>query len=204
MEELIVAACVVFIGIMGFKAFRAYPSYRGSLYQQLFGSYAEYFWRLAIKQDLSVSSYLNEKIGLHRLGYSTYFDSKGRRAADFITVFSTRGVVSICITSGTGIFRGSDSGSWSVERGGKAVACASPVVYLRRQKKLLDGMTKGVQVRYIGSFADDADLSGIDSAYQMMHASEVLSCLEERAASFNEAAVLEAFETFKGMARNGK
>ena len=35
MGELVAAICVVFIGIMGFKAYQAYPSYKGSLYQEL-------------------------------------------------------------------------------------------------------------------------------------------------------------------------
>lgn len=204
MGELVAAICVVFIGIMGFKAFQAYPSYKGSLYQELFGSYAEYFWRFTMKQNLSESSYLNEKIGPHRLGYNAYFDGKGKQVAAFVTVFSTRGVVSACMMGGAGSFHGGDTGSWTVERDGKTMACASPVVYLRRQKKLLDGITKDVRVSYIGSFADAADLSGVDSAYPMMRASEVVPYLEERAVLIDEATMLEAFETFKGMARNGR
>lgn len=104
MGELVAAICVVFIGIMGFKAYQAYPSYKGSLYQELFGSYAEYFWRFTMKQDLSESSYLNEKIGPHRLGYNAYFDAMGKQAAAFVTVFSTRGVTSVCMMGGAGRF----------------------------------------------------------------------------------------------------
>ncbi|WP_418726867.1 hypothetical protein [Collinsella tanakaei] len=204
MGELVTAICVVFIGIMGFKAYQAYPSYRGSLYQELFGSYAEYFWRFTMKRDLSESSYLNEKIGPHRLGYNAYFDGSGKQAATFVTVFSTRGVASICMVGGVGAYRGGDTGSWTVDRGGKVVACASPIVYLRRQKKLLDGIARGVRVGYAVSFEDAADLSGIDSSYPVMHASEVVSYLGERDVSVDEAAMLEAFESFKGMARNGQ
>lgn len=203
MGELVAAICVVFIGIMGFKAYQAYPSYKGSLYQELFGSYAEYFWRFTMKQDLSESSYLNEKIGPHRLGYNAYFDAMGKQAAAFVTVFSTRGVTSVCMMGGAGAFRGGDTGSWSVERDGKVVACASPVVYLRRQKKLLDGIVKGERVRYIAAFADVADITGVRSAYPMMRAAEVLSYLEGQDAVIDEALMLESFETFKGMARNG-
>lgn len=57
---------------------------------------------------------------------------------------------------------------------------------------------------YAVSFEDAADLSGIDSSYPVMHASEVVSYLGERDASVDEAAMLEAFESFKGMARNGQ
>lgn len=204
MGELVAAICVVFAGIMGFKAFQAYPAYKGSLYQELFGSYAEYFWRFTMKQDLSESSYLNEKIGPHRLGYNAYFDGEGKQAAACTTVFSTHGIVSICMVSGSGAFHGGDTGSWTVARDGKVVACASPVVYLRRQKKLLDRIAKGLNVRYACSFSNDADLADIDSSHPMMHTSEVLPYIEGLDAALGEAEMLKAFEEFKEMARNGK
>ena len=204
MGELVTAICVVFIGIMGFKAYQAYPSYRGSLYQELFGSYAEYFWRFTMKRDLSESSYLNEKIGPHRLGYNAYFDGSGKQAATFVTVFSTRGVASICMVGGVGAVprrrhRLLDRRSGR-QGGGMRFSHRLP----SPSEKLLDGIARGVRVGYAVSFEDAADLSGIDSSYPVMHASEVVSYLGEHDVSVDEAAMLEAFESFKGMARNGQ
>ena len=58
-------------------------------------------------------------------------------------------------------------------------------------------------MRYIAAFADVADITGVRSAYPMMRAAEVLSYLEGQDAVIDEASMLESFETFKGMARNG-
>lgn len=91
MDILIGAIVVVFVLIMGFRAFTGYSSYKGTLYQQLFSSYLEYFWRMSMQRDLSRSSYLQERIGPHRIVYNAYRDGQGRIAATFATVFSTRG-----------------------------------------------------------------------------------------------------------------
>lgn len=96
MDVLLVAVCVVFLVVMGAKAIRGYPAYKGSVYQQLFGSYLEYFWKGTVSQDLSQSGWLSGIVGTHRLGYITCFGPKGIPVAQFVSVFSAHGFVCLC------------------------------------------------------------------------------------------------------------
>lgn len=203
MEVLVVAIVVVFVLIMGFKAVAGYGSYKGSLYQRLFGSYLEYFWRMSMKEDLSESSLLKERIGAHRIVYNAYRDSQGRIAATFATIFSTRGHAAICMVATAGAIAGKDTGSWTVERDGKKLALASPVTYVRRQKKLLDSFMKGAPVEYIVAFNTGANLSAVDCSCTVLTIDKVVEHLEQMpAGTATEAEVLRAFNTFKEMAVN--
>lgn len=201
MEVLVVAIVVVFVLIMGFKAVAGYGGYKGSLYQRLFGSYLEYFWRMSMKEDLSESSLLKERIGAHRIVYNAYRDSQGRIAATFATIFSTRGHAAICMVATAGAIAGKDTGSWTVERDGKKLALASPVTYVRRQKKLLDSFLKNAPVEYIIAFNEGADVSAVECSYTVLTIDRVLDHLAEKPeGTVAEADVVKAFETFKEMA----
>lgn len=205
MNELICALVAVFIVIMGGKALRGYPAYKGSLSPQLFGSYAEFFWRAAVKEDLSESMWLREKIGFHRLAYSSAVDGKGRPVSSLTTVFSVRGHTVICVVEADGALSGGDDGAWNVERGGRTVTLASPVVHLRRQQRFLGAFLKGVPVDYVIACGPCADYSGVSCSYPVMHIADVLPYLEARSVSgVSERDVLRSFEAFKERAKNGK
>lgn len=203
MEVLVGAVIVVFVLIMGFRAFAGYGSYKGTLYQELFGSYLEYFWRMSMHHDLSKSNNLHERLGEHRIVYNAYRDSKGNIAATFATIFSTHGHAAICMVATSGAIAGKDTGSWTVERDGKRLALASPMTYVRRQKKLLDSFMKGAPVEYIVAFNAGADLSAVDCSCTVLTIDKVVEHLEQMpAGTATEAEVLRAFNTFKEMAVN--
>lgn len=111
MTELLVALCAVFLVVMGGKAAMAWPTYKGSIYQQLFGSYLEYFWKYSVNRDLSASGYLNAELGHHRLLYNSYRDANGREAAQFVTVLTGHGAASLCVVAGAGAISGGDTGT---------------------------------------------------------------------------------------------
>lgn len=201
MDILVGAIVVVFVLIMGFRAFTGYSSYKGTLYQQLFSSYLEYFWRMSMQRDLSRSNYLQERIGPHRIVYNAYRDGQGRIAATFATVFSTRGHAAICAVATSGAVAGKDTGSWTVERDGKRYALPSPVTYVRRQKKLLDGFLKGAPVEYIIAFNAGTDTSGVACSYTVLTVDVLVDHLAKKPeGAVSEADMMKAFETFKEMA----
>lgn len=203
MEVLVGAIVIVFVLVMGFRAFAGYSSYKGTIYQQLFSSYLEYFWRMSMQRDLSKSNYLHERIGEHRIVYNAYRDGQGRIAATFATVFSTHGHAAICVQATSGAVAGKDTGSWTVERDGKRYILSSPVTYVRRQKKLLDSFLKNVPVEYIIAFNEGADVSAVDCSCTVLTIDKVVEHLEQMpAGTATEAEVLRAFNTFKEMAVN--
>lgn len=205
MELIIAAIVVVFLLIMGFKAYQGYPAYKGSIYQQLFSSYLEYFWKYAVKEDLSRSQYLEGRIGPHRITYNAYSDAQGKRVGTFVTVFSTRGHASMCTVHTSGAVTGGDTGPWSVGRAGKRYALPSPVTYLKRQKRFLDTFLKGKPVEYIVAVGDDVDIEGVSCSYTVLHVGDVVDHLAEKPeGAASEADMLQAFESFKEMAHHAQ
>lgn len=203
MEVLVAAIIIVFALTMGFKAFTGYSSYKGTLYQHLFGSYFEYFWRITMKEDLSQSSLLKERLGEHRIVYNAYRNTQGKIAATFATIFTTRGHVSVCMVATSGAVSGKDVGSWSCERDGKRYVIGSPVTYIKRQKKLLDSFMKSASVEYIIAFNEGADVSSVDCSYTVLTIGQVVDYLAEKPAdTVSVADVIKAFDTFKEMAVN--
>ena len=199
MTELLIALCVVFLVVMGGRAHAAWPSYRGTVYQQLFGSFLEYFWKYSINQDLSQSGYLASELGTHRLLYNAYRDAGGNEACQFVTVISTRGVASICAVHTAGKVSGSDKGVWHVERDGAAHTLPSPLVYVHRQQKFMGkalGMTKPAQVIV---FDDGAELSGVKCELPVINASELVAFLKglETNETLSEQGVIEMFNAIK-------
>lgn len=203
MTELLIALCVVFLVVMGGKAFMAWPSYKGSVYQRLFGSFLEYFWKYSVNQDLSQSGFLASELGPHRLLYNAYRDANDHEANQFVTVMSTHGVASVCAVRTTGTVSGSDTGAWHVERDGKRHTLASPLAYVRRQQKFVGKALDGTKPANVIVFDDGADLTGVSCSVPAIHTSELVPWLKALDGSLSEADVTKTFSAIKAqMTRN--
>lgn len=85
-----------------------------------------------------------------------------------------------------------------MEREGRTYSLTSPVVYIRRQKKILDKFLKNKPVSYVIAFDDDTDLSGVSCSYDAVHVSDIVQYLMDRKATeVSETEMLDAFEAFK-------
>ena len=197
MTELLVALCAVFLVVMGGKAFVAWPNYKGSVYQQLFGSFLEYFWKYSVNQDLSRSGYLDSELGPHRLLYNAYRDANGHDACQFVTVVSTRGVASVCAVHTPGTVCGGDTGAWHVERDGARHTLPSPIVYVRRQQKFVSKAIGSAKPASVIVFDDGADLAGVGCSLPTIHAGELVAWLKALDATLPEADVEKTFSAIK-------
>ena len=197
MTELLIALCVVFLVVMLGKAAMAWPPYRGSVYQQLFGSFLEYFWKYSVNQDLSQSGYLASELGPHRLLYNAYRDANGHEANQFVTVVSTHGVASVCAVHTTGTVSGGDTGAWHVERDGAKRTLASPLVYVRRQQRFLGKALGGTKPANVIVFDDGADLANVSCSCPVIHAGELVAWLKALDGSLSEADVTKTFDAIK-------
>ena len=180
----------------------AWTSYKGSVYQQLFGNFFEYFRKYSGNQDFSRSAWLEHELGKHRLLFNSYYDALDNETAQFATVLTTRGFVSACCLHATGAVSGGDDGAWRIEREGEGQAFASPVTYVRRQKKFLDGVFEK-DVTYVIVFDDGVDLSGVTSSYPVMHMSELVGFLKGLDGVASEAEIKVAFDAFRLAVANG-
>ena len=202
MEVLVVAIVVVFVLIMGFKAVAGYGSYKGSLYQRLFGSYLEYFWRMR-HEGRPFGIEPAQRGASARIASSTTPTATARGASPRRSrrSFPRVGMRRFAMVATAGAIAGKDTGSWTVERDGKKLALASPVTYVRRQKKLLDSFLKNAPVEYIIAFNEGADVSAVECSYTVLTIDRVLDHLAEKPeGTVAEADVVKAFETFKEMA----
>lgn len=197
MTELLVALCAVFLVVMIGKAWFAWPGYRDTIYQQLFGSFLEYFWKYSVSRDLSSSGYLASRIGRHRLLYNSYRDHAGHEAAQFVTILSERGFACVCCIHTSGTVTGGENGAWRIERGGVTRPLGSPLTYVRKQQRFLSKALDKLPVSYAICFDAGSDLSGISCPYPTLCASDVVGYLEGLKGSVSEAQVEEAFEGFK-------
>lgn len=203
MTDLLIALCTVFLVVMGGKAFIAWPAYRGSVYQQLFGSFLEYYWKYTVNQDLSRSGYLDSELGPHRLLYNAYRDANGREANQFVTVLTTHGVATVCAVHTTGVVSGGDTGAWHIERDGARYTLASSLIYMRRQQKFLAKALGKTRVSCAIVFDDGADLSGVSCSCPTMHVGELVAWLKGLDDPISEQDVTSAFEAIKAqMTRN--
>lgn len=199
MTELLIALCAVFLAVMAGKVLAAWPSYKGTVYQRLFGSYLEYFWKYSVNQDLSQSGYLASELGSHRLLYNAYHDTDGREACQFVTVVSTRGIVLVCVEHTTGKVIGSDKGPWRVEYDDMTRTLASPLVYVRKQQKFISKAVGKMRATGIVVFDDGAELTDVTCNLPVIHANELLTFLKDLYvdAVLSEQEVEEIFEKIK-------
>lgn len=203
MYGIVAAICIVFSSIIGFKAFQAYPLYKGSIYQQLFGSYAEYFWKCIVKEDASQSNWLCSQIGEHRLGYNSFFDKQGHQVAQFVTVFAKRGNTVICALSASGVVAGSDTGVWQIECDGKLSVLPSPMVYMRKQLSFLISFLEKSSVVPILAFPDESDIAGVTCSMHTINISQIIPFLKEcDGCEFSHEQIENSFEKFKERSRH--
>lgn len=180
----------------------AWTSYKGSVYQQLFGNFFEYFRKYCGDQDFSHSAWLEHELGRHRLAFNSYYDALDDEAARFATVLTTRGFVSACCLHATGAVSGGDDGAWRIERDGESQAFPSPLTYVRRQKKFLGGFIER-DVTYVIVFDDGTDLTGVRCACPVMHMSELVGFLKGLGGVASEAEIKGAFDAFRLAVANG-
>lgn len=163
-----------------FQAIRLMPDYKTGIYRELYGSFPGYFWRTAIRQDASESSYLKHQIGTCRILFSK-MDENGKTVARFCTIFYNRGIFVICYESTDGIVHGkARDKDWIVTRTDKdgnkrSFRHPSPVpsfeAYLRRIAALYP--LRHMEARI--AFRDETDISGLKCDIKVIHNEDLIS-----------------------------
>lgn len=203
MEELLTALAVVFLLVMGFKAFRGYGAYRKSVLRYLFGSYLEYFWNVSFREDLSRSAFLSDQIGYHRLAFNAYRNASTQQMIPFTTVFTLHGPVCLAEVHGDGVIEVAESGVWHrTTENGERVVFPSPIPALRQQISFMRSIIGALDTSFVLVFDNDARIDGVTCEHLCIQARDVLRVLEGESANVSELAIDEAFEAFKNAARD--
>lgn len=204
-STVLTAFVIVLAAFLVARGVQLWPSYSGTIYQELFSSFLEYFWRMRFKHDLSASSYLKSRIGNHRIVYNAAVGKKGAKLADFITVFSEHGFVSICSLPYSGdISSAAGNGKWKVTRQGKTVRIPSPLVLIAQQKQFLrKTLGDKVPVKYEIAFGNGSAFEHVGSPVPVRTAKEAVEDLcDMREGGIGPNEVVDAFELFREACTN--
>ena len=199
-STVLTALVIVLAAFLVARGVQLWPSYSGTIYQELFSSFLEYFWRMRFKHDLSASSYLKSRIGNHRIVYNAAIGKKGAKLADFITVFSEHGFVSICSLPYSGnISSATGNGKWKVTQQGKTVRISSTLVLIAQQKQFLrKTLGDKVPVKYVIAFGNGSVFEHISSPVPVRTAKEAVEDLcDMREGGIGPDEVAEAFGLFR-------
>lgn len=204
-STVLVALVIVLVAFLVARGIQLWPTYKGTIYQELFSSFLEYFWRMRFQHDLSTSSYLKSKIGNHRIVYNAAVGKKGAKLADFVTVFSEHGFVSICSLPYSGdIVSAAGNGKWKVSQQGKMVRIPSPTVLIAQQKQFLKkALGDDVPVHYVIAFGNGSTFEHANSAVPIKTSKEAVESLcDMREGGIGPEEVAEAFDLFRKACAN--
>ena len=188
-----------------FRAALGYRTYKTSIYPHLYDNYLiDYFYKLNVLQDASVSQLLKKMIGSHRLVYANIANKEGKLAAQIVTLIHGKGILSIAYLRNSGKLSGSDSGFWNIHRieegKEKKYRIENPAVYLREYNTHLRQVLSDKRVESVIAVSDDCDLSNIHSTFKVVHYSKLKEIIEQADCGYglNETEISEIFQKLGG------
>ncbi len=127
---------LLFIFIM--KALQVYRTYQGKIFKYLYTGFLEYYVKYRYRKDLSVSSWLNHKLGFHRILYNSYLNEERKIIHDFVTVFHEKGICVFCVIPSDGVITGTNKDKhWIVSRNSKNYRILNPLPTIESHVKFI-------------------------------------------------------------------
>lgn len=190
--SIILTLCLIY----GFKAFRLYIGYPYSIYNALYSSFGEYFYRVIIRKDASKSSALARAIGYHRIIYTTLRDKENKLKAQFIIIFYSHGIALINFMDGTGSISGNTKEKrLSFKSGSVKSSLKNPLfesdIYIKRLKRLYPE----IPVKFYFAVSNTIDYSNLKSDYVICNYTDIVKSLTSDSAYFmNENQIDQEFK----------
>lgn len=199
MEVVFSSILVVLIMIYGFKAYRLYPSYKNSIYQTMIPNFMEYFFKVVIRQDLSTSSYLKQKIGPHRMTFTTLQNNDHKITSRFVVLIYNKGLALISFLDPHGTLSGKgEEKHWFIRRETQTAKIANPIIESNKYILLLRKKYPDLEMRQYIAIANDSDISKVNADYPVCHYEDIFRELSEANTHFIEESEIEAaFEAGK-------
>ena len=191
--EPIAILLLTIVGVMVFawllQGIRLYQNCKGDIYNDIYGSFFAYFYRYVVLRNCSESSWLKEKIGLHRIVYSS-LTKEGGGKSKFCVIFYNKGIMVISYDRATGRFLGNpNQKNWNVIRPDKEGKnhtyrhpnpTADTKAYAARMAKLFPGVHIETRI----AFHNQADFSDLRTDIKPIHFSELAEALTQVKADF--------------------
>lgn len=199
-STILFALVAVLLAFLAMRAVQLWPTYKGSIFEELFSSYLEYFWRMRFLHDLSVSSYLGRCIGNHKIVYNSVLGKNEAHLAEFVTVFSEHGFLSICSVPLKGdVISSKGKGAWKVETPEGIRKIKSPAAMIDQQRAFLESaLGTDVQVSYLIAFGNGSTFKHVSSSIPVMTCQEAgVHLMQMREGGIGPEDVQAAFEAFR-------
>ena len=199
----------VIVGFMAvmflFRAALGYKRYKNSIFPHIYDNYLiDYFYKLNVFQDASISSSIKKKLGYHRLVYANITNKEGKLASQIVTLIHGKGILSIAYLNNEGKLSGSDNGFWNIYRTEegkeKKYRIENPAVYLKEYIAHLKQVLPDRKIENAIAVSENLDISGVHSSFKIIHYSDLEKLFNETDSGYglNETEINEIFEKLGG------
>ncbi|MBQ6560344.1 MAG: hypothetical protein IJL85_05900 [Erysipelotrichaceae bacterium] len=192
-----------------FRAALGYRHYKTSIFPHIYDNYLlDYYYKLNVFQDASVSQLLKKKIGYHRLVYANIANKEGKLASHILTLIHGKGILSIAYLSSDGKISGGDSGFWNIQREEdgqkKKYRIENPAVYLKEYISHLHQVLGDRKIESVIAVSDGCDISDVHSSFKVVNYSQLDEVIAQTDCGYglNETEIDEIFKKLGGKTRN--
>lgn len=199
----VIAGSAAFIFL--FRAAIGYKGYKTSIFSYIYDNYLiDYFYKLNVFRDPSVSAKLKKKLGYHRLVYANIANKEGKLSAQIVTLIHGKGILSIAYLRNDGKLSGNDSGMWLIHRSengqDKKYKIENPAIYLREYNSHLHQVVPDRKVASAIALSDDCDFSNVHCSFKVIHFSDLddLFASSDCGYGLNESEINEIFQKLGG------
>lgn len=197
MEVLLMSIIVALLVVYGFKAYRLYPTYKNSIFQDLMPSFLEYFYRVTIRKDASTSSFLKDKLGTHRMTFTTLQNNDHKITSRFVIILYNKGIALISYLDPKGALSGQTNDKhWFIRREKQTVKIANPKIESDKYAILLKKKYPGLPLTQYVAVGNECDISKIKCDFIVCHNNEIIRHLLEAGTPYVEdGKIIEAFNS---------
>ena len=177
MEIIAFGFLSILIIIYGIKGISLYKSYKDTILQDIFPNFIEYYFRNAIRNDCSTSSFLNNKLGKHRIHFTTIQGNNHDIAARFIIIIYNKGIACINYLNPHGEISGKEKDKyWIIKRENKAFRITNPEIETQKYIKRLLALTNFDAIIGYQTVPNNVDTSNIKG--NVYHYNAIVSILQ--------------------------
>lgn len=177
MEIIAIGFLSILIITYGIKGISLYKSYKSTILQDIFPNFIEYFFRNAIRNDCSTSSFLNNKLGKHRIHFTTIQGNSRDIAARFIIIVYNKGIACINYLNPHGEISGKGKDKyWIIKRENKTFRITNPEIETQRYIKRLLSLTNFDTIVGYQTVPNNVDTSNIKGT--IYHYNDIVNILQ--------------------------
>lgn len=187
----------LFLTLNALKAYQLYQPYKKSVFPLIFNGFLEYYFKVAIRKELSTSYKLSSLIGTHRLMFATIQNNEGKVTSNMLIIIYNKGIALVSHLNTEGALIGkSDDKYWRVQKNDSSHRISNPMIECQKYGNRL--LSKGVTlpIHYFTTINDDADIYRVKSS--IFHYNDIISELVNVSSPIvSDDNIKETFELLK-------